>query len=183
MRSCANTADQDFIAAHDDVTGFPVWGDDREYIPNHNPVNLRPALRPIGGRYAPSNRALACSLASHIKPRPAFVPKIVPGRDRQHIMYAPASASPNNQPLLNHLLQLAVRLAFLHPGQSAVFASRDLPVSLEIFQRPGLAFVQPPAGGFVSERNGDAPLGGRAAEGDDKLVMLFGKDRRPKMAK
>jgi hypothetical protein len=46
-----------------------------------------------------------------------------------------------------------------------------------------MAFVQFPAGGFVGKRNGDAPLGNRAVEGDDKLVMLFGNDRRSKMAK
>ncbi len=98
-------------------------------------------------------------------------------------MHAPASTPSDNQPLLNHLLQLAICLALLHPGQGAVFASRDLPVCFQIFQCPGLAFVQLPAGGFVGEGNGDAPLGGRAVEGDDELVMLFGKDRRSKMAK
>jgi hypothetical protein len=36
----------------------------------------------------------------------------------------------------------------------------------------GLAFVQLPAGGFVGERNGDAPLGGRAVESDDKLALM-----------
>jgi len=45
--------------------------------------------------------------------------------------------------------------AFLHSGQSAIFASRDLPISLEIFQCPGLAFVQPPAGSFVGGGNSD----------------------------
>ena len=87
-------------------------------------------------------------------------------------MHAPASTPLDNQSLLNHLLQFAICLAFLHPGQSAVFASRDLPISVEVFQCPGLAFVQLPAGDFVGERNGSTPLGGRAVEGDDKLVLM-----------
>jgi hypothetical protein len=117
--------------------------------------------------------------------RPLIVPRIAPGRDRQHIMHTPASTPSNKQPLLNHLLRLAVRLAFLHPGQSAVFASRDLPISFEVFQCPALAFVQLPAGGFVGERNSDAPLGGCAVEGDDELVPMTpnrssGKRQQPR---
>jgi len=64
-------------------------------------------------------------------------------------------ALPHNDPLGNHVLQVLMGCTLLHPGQSAVLASRDLLTSLEIFQCPGLAFVQPPSGGFVSGGNND----------------------------
>jgi len=87
--------------------------------------------------------------------RPLIVRRIVRGRTIPHVTGATPLASPHNDPLGDHILQILVGCALLHPGQSAVFASRDLPVCFQIFQCPGLAFVQLPAGGFVDGGNRD----------------------------